>query len=156
MAILTQFVLRLSFGLALGMAITDPRRVTSGYYRNHAYVLLGLNVLATMVALTAPDRFPLWPPLAGAVTVTVTDFCVVPPVPVQLSVKVIVAVSAALVAVPLIACGPVQPPAAGPAVHEVAFWLDQTMSTVLPEDTVELSVLRFTTGAGGALATVSA
>ena len=42
-AILTQFVLRLSFGLALGMALTSPRQVTSGYYRNHLYVLLGLD-----------------------------------------------------------------------------------------------------------------
>ncbi len=67
MAILNQFVLRLAFGLALGMAITDARQVTSGYYRNHLYVLLGLLVLATMVALGAPDQFPLAPPLTGAV-----------------------------------------------------------------------------------------
>ena len=57
MAILTQFLLRLSFGLALGMALTSPRQVTSGYYRNHLYVLLGLNVLATMVALAARPPF---------------------------------------------------------------------------------------------------
>ncbi len=67
MAILTQFVLRLSFGLAVGMALTDPRQVTSGYYRNHLYVLLGLSVLATMVAFGAPDQFAIWPPLAAAV-----------------------------------------------------------------------------------------
>jgi hypothetical protein len=65
--ILTQFILRLSFGLALGMALTDPRQVTSGYYRNHLYVLLGLNVLATMVAISAPDQLALGPPLAAAV-----------------------------------------------------------------------------------------
>jgi hypothetical protein len=65
-AILTQFVLRLSFGLALGMALTDPRQVTSGYYRNHLYVLLGLCVLATMVAFSAPEQFALTPPLAAA------------------------------------------------------------------------------------------
>ena len=53
MAILNQFVLRLAFGLALGMALTDAGQVTSGYYRNHLYVLLGLLVLATMVALGA-------------------------------------------------------------------------------------------------------
>ncbi len=67
MAILTQFVLRLSFGLALGMALTSPRKVTSGYYRNHLYVLLGITVLATMVALGARDRFALVPPLAAAI-----------------------------------------------------------------------------------------
>ena len=67
MAILTQFVLRLSFGLALGMALTDPRQVTSGYYRNHLYVLLGLNVLAVMVALSAPDQLALAPPIVAAI-----------------------------------------------------------------------------------------
>lgn len=67
MHILTQFLLRMSFGLALGMAITSPKQVTSGYYRNHLYVLLGLNVLATLIALSAPTQFALWPPLAASV-----------------------------------------------------------------------------------------
>jgi hypothetical protein len=66
-AILTQFVLRLSFGLALGMALVSSRQVTSGYYRNHLYVLLGLNALATMIALGAPDRFEVAPPLVAAI-----------------------------------------------------------------------------------------
>jgi hypothetical protein len=66
MLILTQFLLRLAFGLSLSMALTSPRKVTSGYYRNHLYVLLGLNVLAVLVALAAPAQFRLWPPLAGA------------------------------------------------------------------------------------------
>ncbi len=43
MALLTEFLLRLSFGLAAGMAIVPPRLVTSGYYRNHLYVTLGLS-----------------------------------------------------------------------------------------------------------------
>ena len=67
MAILFQFVLRLCFGLALGMALTNPRQVTSGYYRNHLYVLLGLSVLATMVALGSPEQFPFAPPLIAAI-----------------------------------------------------------------------------------------
>jgi hypothetical protein len=66
-SILIQFIFRLSFGLALGMALTNPRQVTSGYYRNHLYVLLGLNVLATMVAISAPSEFSLAPPLAAAI-----------------------------------------------------------------------------------------
>jgi hypothetical protein len=66
MHILTQFLLRMSFGLALGMAITSPKQVTSGYYRNHLYVLLGLNVLAALIALSVRSSFPLWPPLVGA------------------------------------------------------------------------------------------
>ncbi len=65
--LLSQFLLRLSFGLALGMSLTNPRQVTSGYYRNHLYVLLGVNVLATMVALGARDQFALAPPLAAAI-----------------------------------------------------------------------------------------
>ena len=66
MAILTQFVLRLCFGLAAGMAITSPRQVTSGYFRNHLYVLLGLNVLAAMVAVASKGRLPVWPPAVAA------------------------------------------------------------------------------------------
>lgn len=67
MSILTQFIFRLSFGMALGMALVNPRQVTSGYYRNHLYVLLGLNVLATMAALTRGNSLALAAPLAGAI-----------------------------------------------------------------------------------------
>ncbi|MCC7086080.1 MAG: hypothetical protein IT427_13845 [Pirellulales bacterium] len=49
------------------MGLTSSRLVTSGYFRNHAYVLLGLNVLATLVALANRSQFLLWPPLAGAI-----------------------------------------------------------------------------------------
>jgi hypothetical protein len=49
MEILSQFLLRLAFGLACGMAITSPRKVFSGFYRNHLYVTLGLATLATLV-----------------------------------------------------------------------------------------------------------
>ena len=47
------------------MALVPPRQVTSGYYRNNLYVLLGLNVLATLVALAGSAPVPLAPPLAG-------------------------------------------------------------------------------------------
>jgi hypothetical protein len=67
MPLLSEFVLRLAFGLALAMALTSPRRVTSGYFRNHLYVLLGLNVLATLAAINMPERIELWPPLSAAV-----------------------------------------------------------------------------------------
>jgi hypothetical protein len=50
MAILVQFLLRLSFGLAVGMAVTSSRQVTSGYFRNHLYVTLGLTTLAALAA----------------------------------------------------------------------------------------------------------
>jgi len=65
--ILTQFVLRLSFGLAAAMAVTSPRQVTSGYFRNNLYVLLGLNVLAALVALASAGKLPVWPPVVAAV-----------------------------------------------------------------------------------------
>jgi hypothetical protein len=48
MAILAQFLLRLIFGLAVGMAITSPRQVSSGFFRNHLYVTLGLATLAAL------------------------------------------------------------------------------------------------------------
>ena len=37
------FFLRLTFGLAVGMAITSPQKVFSGFFRNHLYVTLGLD-----------------------------------------------------------------------------------------------------------------
>ena len=49
MEILSQFLLRLAFGLAVGMALTSPRKVFGGFYRNHLYVTLGLTTLAALV-----------------------------------------------------------------------------------------------------------
>lgn len=66
LSLLIQFAYRLTFGMALAMACTSPRYVTGGYYRNHLYVLLGLNVLATMVALWNPQHYALWPPVTAA------------------------------------------------------------------------------------------
>lgn len=67
MGVLLEFAYRLSFGLALAMAVTPPRWVTSGYYRNHSYVLLGLSVLAGAVSALGGGQAPLWPAIAGAV-----------------------------------------------------------------------------------------
>src|SRR5436190_6695788 len=61
MFILLEFVYRLSFGLALAMGVTPPKWVTSGYYRNHSYVLLGLSVLAGGVSWVQGHAVPLWP-----------------------------------------------------------------------------------------------
>lgn len=63
MDILTQFLFRLSFGLAAAMAATSPQWVTAGYFRVHLYVILGLGSLASAVAWSRPERFPLAPPL---------------------------------------------------------------------------------------------
>jgi len=46
MLTLAEFLTRLCFGLAAGMAATSPRQVGSGYFRNHLYVTLGLATLA--------------------------------------------------------------------------------------------------------------
>jgi hypothetical protein len=66
MLLLTQFLLRLSFGLAVGMAVTSSRLVSSGYFRNHLYVTLGLTTLAALVAI---GMSPLVATLAGAAAV---------------------------------------------------------------------------------------
>lgn len=66
MDVLTQFLFRLAFGLALAMALTPTAWVSAGYYRVNAFVLLGLNVLAAAVAGSDPERFSLgWPVLAA-------------------------------------------------------------------------------------------
>lgn len=46
--VLVQFVFRLSFGMALAMAATPARLVTSGFYRVHLWVLMGLNTFAAL------------------------------------------------------------------------------------------------------------
>jgi hypothetical protein len=74
MTILLQFLLRLSFGLAVGMAITSSRQVTSGFFRNHLYVTLGLTMLAALVSYsTAPDAF--WWAVGAAVASYVGSVC---------------------------------------------------------------------------------
>ncbi len=74
MNLLIQFLLRLSFGLAVGMAITSSKLVTSGYFRNHLYVTLGLTTLAAMVSFSvAPDVF--WYAVGAAVASYVGSVC---------------------------------------------------------------------------------
>jgi hypothetical protein len=75
--VLSEFILRLGFGLALSMLLVSPRLVTSGYYRNNLYVLLGLNVLAALIAAGAPPDtgLRLWPALAAAVASYVGSVC---------------------------------------------------------------------------------
>ena len=48
------------------MALTPTRFVTSGYYRIHLYVLLGINVFATFVA-SSSTSFKVWPPMLAAI-----------------------------------------------------------------------------------------
>jgi len=68
MQLLVQFIFRLSFGMAAAMLCVSPRQVTSGYYRNNLYVLLGLNVLASLLVWLAPaeSNMSLWPAALAA------------------------------------------------------------------------------------------
>jgi hypothetical protein len=53
------FTAKLTLGLAGAMAFTSPRKVTSGFFRVHLWVILGLQVLATLAALSLTAREPL-------------------------------------------------------------------------------------------------
>lgn len=70
MSILLQFIYRLSFGMALATALVSPRQVPSGYFRVQTYVLLGFNVLATL--LVWPQRYP--PVLGLAIALAVLSY----------------------------------------------------------------------------------
>jgi hypothetical protein len=74
MQLLAQFLLRLAFGLAVGMGITSSRQVTSGFFRNHLYVTLGLSTLAALVTYRgAPEAF--WCAVLAAVASYVGSVC---------------------------------------------------------------------------------
>lgn len=51
-SVLIRFICQITFGLAASMLITPSRLVTSGYYRVHLWVLLGVNTFATLLTLT--------------------------------------------------------------------------------------------------------
>ncbi|HUG67111.1 MAG TPA: hypothetical protein VMM76_05145 [Pirellulaceae bacterium] len=55
--LLIQFVFRLTFGVALAMAITPSKHVSSGFYRVHLWVLMGLNTLAALAVYSQADAF---------------------------------------------------------------------------------------------------
>lgn len=63
---LVEFVFRLSFGMALAMALTSASLVTSGFFKNHSWVLMGLLVLATLVSWTLPAKYVFALAAAGA------------------------------------------------------------------------------------------
>jgi hypothetical protein len=66
MTLLTEFVLRLAFGLAAGMALVSPRQVTSGYFRNHLYVTMGLALFAGLLARPAHHDSAFIPSMIAA------------------------------------------------------------------------------------------
>jgi hypothetical protein len=55
--ILTQFIFRLTFGVSLAMSITPARLVTSGFYRVHLWVLMGLNTFAALAIYSSQPSF---------------------------------------------------------------------------------------------------
>ena len=73
LAIFYEFLVRLTFGLAVGMALTSPARVTSGFYRNHLYVTFGLAILAALAAATV--GLPVWPAALAALSSYVGSIC---------------------------------------------------------------------------------
>ena len=70
MALLTEFVLRLTFGLAMAMLVTSPHSVTLGFFRIHCFVLFGLGVTASLAAYGDP-RYGVVAPLI----VTAASYC---------------------------------------------------------------------------------
>jgi hypothetical protein len=54
--VLVQFVFRLSFGLAVSMGLTSSRLVTSGFYRVHLWVIMGLNTFAALAVYSAQSQ----------------------------------------------------------------------------------------------------
>lgn len=66
MSLLIVFLLRLTLGLTAAMALVSHRQVSSGYFRNHLYVALGLATLAALLCRwQAPAAF--WYAVAAAV-----------------------------------------------------------------------------------------
>lgn len=56
--VLIQFVFRLAFGLAAAMSVTSPKWVTSGFFRVHLWVVLGLNTFVGAVLAMLPIEVP--------------------------------------------------------------------------------------------------
>ncbi len=58
------------------MLLVSPRQVTSGYYRNNLYVLLGLNVLAALVVSgVAAASSAFWPTVVAAAVSYIGAVC---------------------------------------------------------------------------------
>jgi hypothetical protein len=79
-ALLADFLFRLTFGVAVAMAVTSSRQVTSGFFRVHLWVLMGLQTLAALAvySIHPPPKSPAAEitnlQLAFAVTATLTSY----------------------------------------------------------------------------------
>lgn len=103
--------------------------------------------LATVLGFALSDTVG-----TGCVTETVADCEALPPVPVQVSVKVVLAFSVPVDCVPLTARLPLQPPL---AVQEVALVADQLSVDALPEVIDDGLALMLTVGAAAEAVTVA-
>lgn len=145
MALLTEFLLRLSFGMAAGMAIVPARQVTSGYYRNHLYVTLGLTAFAALVGrVAAPGAF--WWAVAAAVLSYVGSVCWLYEKP-KLGVALLVGVaSTAIIGALQLSFGPAASQGgaamiAAPALAEALRWLQPISSGLLLGTTMAAMLL---------------
>lgn len=57
--LLIEFLFRLSFGIAAAMAITSSRQVTSGFFRVHLWLVMGLQTLAALALGSIHANSPL-------------------------------------------------------------------------------------------------
>jgi hypothetical protein len=53
--LLIQFMFRVTFGVALAMGVTPSRYVTSGFYRVHLWVLMGVNTFSGLAIFTRQE-----------------------------------------------------------------------------------------------------
>jgi len=89
------------------MAMTSPRQISSGYYRNNLYVALGLMCLATMLAKTAVPAI-FWMTLGTAVLCYVGSVCWLYEKPLAGRVALTLIAILALISAGLASTGPVQ------------------------------------------------
>lgn len=76
--ILVEFLFRLTFGIAASMGLTPSKLVTSGYYRVHLWVLMGLMTFASLAiwgTRQSAAHAGTWPaPLALAIAAAVVSY----------------------------------------------------------------------------------
>lgn len=108
MTLLTEFVLRLAFGLAAGMLLVPSRQVTSGYFRNHLYVTMGLALFAGLLARPAHHASAFLPSMIAAALSYVGSVCWLYEKPRAGKVALALVAAAALVAAILVAQGAIR------------------------------------------------
>ena len=66
------FLVRIAMGIAFSLGLTSPRQVTSGFFRIHLWVVMGIAVLASLVAwsLGSQDSTPLPAVVTGTAVAT--------------------------------------------------------------------------------------